>query len=67
MNNALFLRYVRLLLAEDERYRSFKDDEPVDEENDINEFSGVGSIVGYSGPLGINPDALGRKKNKDKR
>lgn len=30
---------------------------------DVNEFSSAGSIAGYSAPLGVNPDALGRKKN----
>lgn len=33
----------------------------------VNEFSCVGSIAGYSGPLGIDPDELGRKKNSRKK
>lgn len=41
-------------------------DEQTDEESGIQEFSGVGSgaIAGYTAPLGIDPDRLGRKKNK---
>jgi argininosuccinate lyase len=44
----------------------FKEISPLvdDEEQEINEFSGVGAIVGYTGPLGVNPDELGRKKKK---
>ena len=44
---------------------------------DVNEFAacgagggntlGSGNIVGYSAPLGMNPDKLGRKKNAGKR
>lgn len=30
---------------------------------DVNEFSGVGGIAGYSLPLGMDPDAAGRRKN----
>ena len=33
----------------------------------VNEFSGVGAIAGYSAPLGMDPDLLGRKKNKSKK
>lgn len=38
-------------------------------EDDINEFSacGSGAIVGYSLPLGANPDDYGRKLNKPKK
>lgn len=30
----------------------------------VHEFSGVGSIIGYSLPLGMNPDDAGRQKNR---
>lgn len=40
------------------------DDEWSEDDNDVNEFSGVGSIAGYTAPLGMDPDLLGRKKNK---
>lgn len=44
-----------------------KEVESTDEKTDgIKEFSGCGAVAGYTGPLGINPDALGRKKNKRK-
>lgn len=39
----------------------------IGDSEDVNEFSGVGGIMGYTGPLGIDPDELGRKKNKPKR
>lgn len=37
--------------------------------DDVNEFSSVGggAIMGYSLPLGMNPDLAGRKKNKPKK
>jgi len=37
------------------------------EANDVNEFSGVGGIAGYTGPLGLDPDKMGRKKNKTRK
>ena len=39
------------------------------EETSVNEFSScaAGSVMGYSGPLGIDPDKLGRKKNKRRK
>lgn len=39
------------------------------EEENVNEFSSIGggSIVGYSLPLGMNPDLAGRKKNRLKK
>ena len=30
----------------------------------MTEFSGVGAVAGYTAPLGMNPDVVGRKKNK---
>lgn len=33
-----------------------------DQEN-VQEFSAAGGIVGYGAPLGVDPDKLGRKKN----
>lgn len=44
-----------------------KEEDETDE--NVNEFSscGSGGIVGYSGPLGIDPDELGRKKNTRKK
>lgn len=37
-----------------------------DKDDELDEFSavGAGAIAGYTGPMGINPDRLGRKKNK---
>ena len=43
------------------------EEEPKDmlrDEGSVNEFSGVGAIAGYTAPLGMSPDRLGRKKNK---
>ncbi len=51
-----------------------RDDENYGEEVEedainVNEFSSCagGNIMGYSGPLGIDPDKLGRKKNKRRK
>lgn len=40
-----------------------------EEQDDVKEFSSVGggSIVGYSLPLGMDPDAAGRLKNRPRR
>lgn len=37
------------------------------EEEGIEEFSGVGAIAGYTLPLGMNPDAAGRRNNSSHR
>jgi len=82
MSNTLLMRYITLALAEAKLARvpnqlvaadsesgssnNDKEDE-VTAVEDVNEFSGVGSIVGYSAPLGANPDTLGRKKNTRSR
>ena len=39
----------------------------VHEEENLEEFSGVGAIAGYTLPLGMNPDAAGRRKNRPRR
>ena len=45
------------------------EDKGTADEDDVNEFCGVGggAIGGYTAPLGMDPDALGRKKNRPKR
>jgi hypothetical protein len=71
MSKALLVRYIRAAVAEAKLARvpnqlmapeeeGGKEDEAVE---DVNEFSGVGAIAGYTGPLGTDPDKLGRKKN----
>lgn len=37
------------------------------EADSVREFAGVGGIAGYTAPLGMNPDKLGRKKNASKK
>lgn len=77
MSNKLLVRYIReaiveaglarvpnQLIAPDEKEESGNENETIE---NVNEFSGVGAIAGYSGPLGINPDKLGRKKNSRKK
>ena len=72
------MRYIRLavdeardarvpqqLVTADSDKDSGKDDSQEADQN-VSEFSGVGSIAGYSAPLGMDPDLLGRKKNKRK-
>lgn len=70
MGKQLLVRYLRMAVAEAKLARvpnqlvepdSERDKDEAAE--DVNEFSGVGSIAGYSGPLGMDPDKLGRKKN----
>ena len=75
----LLVRYIKLMIAEalDARVPqqlvkadSEKDNEQNDTkkvDQDVNEFSGVGSIVGYSAPLGADPKLIGRKNNKRKK
>lgn len=36
-------------------------------ESTVNEFTGVGAVVGYMLPLGMDPDAAGRQLNSTKR
>lgn len=74
MIKKLIAQYVKLLLDEAKLARvpqqlisPDKDNEEtneVEEAESVNEFSGVGAVAGYSAPLGMNPDKLGRKKNK---
>lgn len=52
------------LISPDEDSGPKDEDEAVE---NVNEFSGVGAIAGYSGPLGMDPDKLGRKKNSRKK
>ena len=47
-----------------EKEESGNEDETVES---VNEFSGVGAIAGYTAPLGMDPDKLGRKKNSRKK
>lgn len=77
VSTTLLKRYIRLALAEAHLARvpqqllspdQETDNRDEDEgEEDVNEFSGVGSIVGYSAPLGMDPDRLRRQKNRRKK
>lgn len=73
MGKALLMRYVKMVLesAKDARIpnqlvgnEDSETDKKKKEKQDIDEFSGVGAVMGYSAPLGMNPDDMGRKKNK---
>lgn len=79
LNESLLVRYIRMALAEATQARvpnqllspiqNDQDGEAEDGNDEettenVNEFSGAGSIAGYSAPLGMDPDKLGRKKNK---
>ena len=37
------------------------------DEDEVHEGIGVGAATGFTAPLGMDPDGLGRKKNKPKR
>lgn len=74
MSNKLLVEYIRLALAESGLARvpnqllspnaeSEQEEDKEDGIEDVQEFSGVGAIVGYSAPLGMSSDKLGRKKN----
>lgn len=76
----LLVRYIRLavdearsarvpqqLVTADSEKNSGKNDDSQEADQGVNEFSGVGSIAGYSAPLGMDPDRLGRKNNKRKK
>ena len=81
MSKKLLVRYIREAVAEAKLARvpnqllapkaekGEEDDGEDDGEADesVNEFSGVGSIAGYTAPLGMDPDKLGRKKNSRRK
>jgi hypothetical protein len=75
--SGLLIDYIRLALRETRLARVPQQLQPVpredgteedgnDEEN-VQEFSGIASVAGYTGPLGMSPDKLGRKKNRPRR
>jgi hypothetical protein len=77
MSKQLLVRYLRMAVKEAHDARvpnqlvstSDQDGERNEDEEDVNEFSGVGGggLQGFSAPLGMDPNDLGRKKNKPKR
>jgi len=76
MDAKLLRHYIRLVVSETHMARVpdqlVSDDgtgqkrDQGDEESgeEMDEFCGVGAVVGYTGPLGADPDTLGRKKNR---
>lgn len=80
MSNFLLEEFIRLILVENpdarvptqllspDEVKGDKEGKDHDVENQgIEEFSGAGAIAGYTLPLGMNPDAAGRRKNKSQR
>ena len=74
MSKQLLVRYLRMAVKEAKLARVPNQLVEPDSERDadegeesVQEFSGVGAIAGYSGPLGMDPDKLGRKKNARKK
>ena len=71
----VLVEYIKLVLLEvdtshnahvaDQLTGELSDDDPKKE--DIDEFSGAGAIAGYTVPLGMSGDDLGRKKNSSKK
>lgn len=56
------------LLSPDGDNHAEKEESPSgDDAAQVQEFSGVGSIMGYSLPLGMDPDAAGRQKNRPRQ
>ncbi len=81
MSSQLLIAYIRTVveghmarvpnqLVSDDRLNG-SGNETEDEESDgeMDEFAGVGGggISGFTAPLGIDPNKLGRKKNKPQR
>jgi hypothetical protein len=73
----LLKRYVKLMLETDsarvpQQLVSSETDgqsgnsDSGEEAEDVNEFSGAGGAAGYTLPLGMDPDAAGRKKNSSR-
>jgi hypothetical protein len=76
MSKQLLVRYLRLAVAEAKQARvpnqliepdSVNSKEEGSEVEHVDEFSGVGAIAGYTAPLGMSPDDLGRKKGRSRR
>lgn len=74
MSRELLVRYLRLVIGESRNANvptQLIEPDSVDDNDkrnldQVDEFSGVGAVAvaGYTAPLGISPDKLGRKKNK---
>jgi hypothetical protein len=76
VSKALLARYIRLVIeARNARVPNQlldasdteSGEKEKDEVEDVNEFSGVGAVAGYTAPLGMSPDDLGRKKGRTRR
>jgi hypothetical protein len=77
MGNKLLVRYIKMAL--DEAALSARvpqqlmpnsesgDKDKDNEEENVQEFSGAGAVAGFTAPLGMSADSLGRKKNKSSR
>jgi len=72
MSRELLVRYLRLAIDESRNANvptQLIEPDSVDDNDkrnldQVDEFSGVGAVAGYTAPLGMSPDKLGRKKNK---
>ncbi len=74
MDSALLRRYVKLILSETPLARvptqlmppkdngEVKKDDELDDENELDEFSGCGAVAGFTAPLGMDSDPSKRKK-----
>lgn len=62
-------RVPQQLVSPDKGKGSENKEEEEESKDNVNEFSslGAGSIMGYTGPLGIDPDKLGRQMNAPRR
>lgn len=72
MSRELLVRYLRLAIGESRNANvptQLIEPDSVDDNDkrnldQVDEFSGAGAVAGYTAPLGMSPDKLGRKKNK---
>jgi len=51
------------LISPDDNEENGNSEDGSSDELEMYEFCSAGSVAGYSAPLGMNPDELGRKKN----
>ena len=67
MSTSTLVRYIQMVLNEIKDAcvpTQLLDSQPEDLEAEVNEFSGCGAIAGYTAPLGVTPDMMGRTKEK---
>ena len=65
MNEFLLRRYIREIVESHQAPEDLEEEDSLDED-DLNEFSGVGAIAGYTAPLGATSDDMGAERGSKK-